>query len=67
MSLSILGILRKDLRDVNKNNARNFENLLPEHFFLNLMASNNVSQFNESNHRSYFFVVKVLASKNNET
>ena len=42
--------------DVNKNNAHNFENLLPE-------ASNDVSLFTESNHSSYFFVAKVLASK----
>ena len=42
--------------DVNKKNAHNFENLLPE-------ASSDVSLFTESYHRSYFFVAKVLASK----
>ena len=42
--------------DINKKNPHNFENLLPE-------ASSDVSLFIESNHMSYFFGAKVLASK----
>ena len=42
--------------DENKNNAHNIESLLPE-------SSSDVSLFTESNHRSYFFGAKVLASK----
>ena len=53
--------------DVNKKSKAHFLKSLTKIIIFNLMASNDLSEFNNSNDRLYFYVDKVLASKSEKT